>query len=80
MGVGRAGCVGVLGPATASAPLGAPIVLGGACDENPAAIEFLRSVECFDVGAGEGGEWQAKPDMDMARQWAGLCPFDAGTC
>ncbi len=33
---------GVLGPPIPTAPHGLPIVLGGACDENPAAVEFLK--------------------------------------
>lgn len=75
MSVGRAGCCGVLGPGNAAMPYGLPIVLGGACDENPAAIEFLKSVECLDLGTGKHGEWKIKPEMSTARQWAGLCQF-----
>jgi hypothetical protein len=32
------------------------------------------------MAAGEGGgEWQDKPEMDTARQWAGLCSFQPST-
>ena len=77
MSIGRAGCAGVLGPPIPTAPHGLPIVLGGACDENPAAVEFLKSMECFVPSSqpGEPGEWQPKPEMDVARQWAGLCRY-----
>ena len=121
MTIGRAGCAGVRGPPIPTAPCGLPIVLGGACDEHPAAVEFLKSMECYIppaevratpsrprcpwpcrcsgllvlclvrllvrpvpvlkesvVQEGEEGEWQGKPEMDTARQWAGLCPYTTG--
>ena len=78
MSIGRAGCAGALGPSSVRMPLGVPIVLGGACDENPVAIQYLKSLECFEMveeGDEGEGEWVSKPEMDTARQWAGLCEY-----
>jgi hypothetical protein len=77
MSIGRAGCMAVAGPVGPTAPCGLPFVLGGACDENPAAVEFLKSMECFVPSAepGQPGEWQPKPEVDVARQWSGMCQF-----
>ena len=78
MSIGRAGCCGVLGPPTARSPQGVALILGGACDENPVAVQYLKSMECFELGEGdEEGKWTSKPEMDTPRQWAGLCEYSA---
>ena len=56
-----AGCACVSSERTAA------VVLGGACDESPVAITFLKGVEGYDL---VDKEWVGAPQMAQPRQWA----------